>query len=154
MPRVKLFTVDQAEKALPLVKRIVADIVQRVQEREARIIERQKLPDSPTPGSGNEEKAFALEREISQFEDDVKRFQGELEAVGVEIKDYRIGLIDFFSRYDGRIVYLCWKLDEGPTLAWWHDLNGGFRGRQPITPGNRTKFKGLEPGEKFAEIGE
>jgi hypothetical protein len=153
MPRIKLFTVDQAEKALPLVKRIVADIVQRVQEREERVIARQKLPDHPTPGSSNEEKAFALERDILQYEEDVRRFQSELEEIGVELKDYRIGLIDFFSRYDGKIVYLCWKLDEGPALAWWHDLNGGFRGRQPITPVNRTKFKGLEPGEKFVEIG-
>jgi hypothetical protein len=152
MARIKLFSVEQAEKALPFVSRIVGDIVKSVEAREQRISARQKLPAHPTPGSDNEERAFALEREVLQFEDDVRRYQAELDAVGVEIKDYRIGLIDFFSRYDGRIVYLCWKLDEGETLAWWHDLQGGFRGRQPITPSNRTRFKGLQPGEKFVEL--
>jgi len=49
-------------------------------------------------------------------------------------------------------VYLCWKLGEDETLAWWHELSGGFRGRQPITPSNRPRFKGLENGEKFVEL--
>lgn len=152
MPRVKLFTIEQAEKALPLVKRIVEDIVKDFDEREKRLLERQKLPRQPTPGSASEEHAFKLEREMDQYEEEIRRYQEELGLIGVELKDFRAGLIDFFSRYEGRIVYLCWKLDEGETLAWWHDLNAGFRGRQPITPSNRHRFKGLEPGEKFVEI--
>jgi hypothetical protein len=152
--RVKLFTIEQAEKALPLVKRIVADIVRTVEEREKRMLERRGLPQQPMAGSGHEEDAFRLEREMDHLEGDVRRFQGELEAIGVEIKDYRVGLIDFFSRYEGRIVYLCWKLDEGATLSWYHDLRSGFRGRLPITPANRDRFKGLEPGEKFVELKE
>ena len=151
MPRIKLFTIEQAEKALPLVKRIVTDIVQNFEEREKRLLERQKLPQTPTPGSGNEERAFKLEREMDHFEDEIRRFHEELTSIGVDLKDYRVGLIDFFSRYDGRIVYLCWKLDEGETLSWWHDLHAGFRGRQPITPANRHRFKGLEAGESFVE---
>jgi hypothetical protein len=150
--RVKLFTVDQAEKALPLVSRIVGDIVAKVEERELRLLERRKLPQQPTPGSSAEDQAFKLEREMENFENDIKRYQEELATIGVELKDYRMGLIDFFSRYEGRIVYLCWKLDEGKTLAWYHDLHSGFRGRQPITPANRARFKGLEPGEKFVEL--
>ncbi len=152
MPRIKLFTVDQAEKALPLVGRIVGDIVACAGERERRLLERQQLPLQPPPGTQAEERVFQLEREMDQFAEDIRRFQEELEAIGVELKDYHAGLIDFFARYDGRIVYLCWKLGEGNTLAWWHDLESGFRGRQPITPGNRGRFKGLEPGQKFVEL--
>jgi hypothetical protein len=150
--RIKLFSVDEAEKTLPLVKRIVGDIVKTFTEREQRVIERQKLPPHPTPGSSNEERAFQLEREIDNMAGDIARYNEELLGIGVELKDLRIGLIDFFSRYEGRIVYLCWKLDEGETLAWWHDLNKGFRGRQPITPMNRQRFKGLEQGERYVEL--
>jgi len=150
--RIKLFTVDQAEKALPLVRRIVGDIVRLAQEHEVKTLERQKLPEHPTPGSNAEEKAFAIERDILQIEEDVQRCQSELDEIGVELKDYRIGLIDFYSRFEGKVVYLCWKLGEGETLAWWHDLSGGFRGRQPITPDNRARFKGLEAGQKFVEL--
>lgn len=152
MSRVKLFSIDQAEKTLPLVRRIVADIVASFQEREKRMLARQKLPPQPKAGSAAEERAHVLEREMENFEDEIRRYHEELQQIGVELKDFQLGLIDFFSRYDGRIVHLCWKLDEGETLAWWHDLNAGFRGRQPITPGNRSRFKGHEPGERFAEL--
>jgi len=150
--RIKLFTVDEAEKTLPLVRRIVGDIVKTFGEREKRVIERQKLPPTPTPGSAAEERAFQLERDIENLATEIGRYNEELQAIGVELKDLRIGLIDFFSRYDGRIVYLCWKLDEGETLGWWHDLHNGFRGRQPITPMNRLRFKGLAQGERFVEL--
>ena len=152
MPRVKLYTVDQAEKTLPLVKRIVTDIVANFKEREQRLLERQGLPQHPAPGSANEERALKLEQEMDYYENEIQRFHDELEQIGVELKDFQLGLIDFFSRYEGRIVYLCWKLGEGEALAWWHDLRAGFRGRQPITPDNRSRFKGMEPGEKFVEL--
>lgn len=152
MGRVKLFTVDQAERALPLVQRVVSDIVDRFKERETRLVERQRLPLTPAPGSSAEEKALKLEQEMENYENEIRRYHGELEQIGVELKDFQSGLIDFYSRFEGRIVYLCWKLHEGDTLAWWHDLHSGFRGRQPITPVNRSRFRGLEPGEQFIEI--
>ena len=117
-------------------------------EREKRVLERQALAAHPTAGSQAEDQAFQLEREIDNHENDIKRFHAELQTVGAELKDIRTGLLDFYSRYNGRIVYLCWKLDEGNTLSWFHDLQSGFRGRQPITQLNRGSFKGLEPGEK------
>ena len=152
MPQVKLFSIEQAEKALPLVRRIVADVVKSFDEREMRLLERKKLPSRLTPGSDAEARSFKLTQEIEHFEDEVRRFHEELQQIGVELKDVRMGLIDFFSRYEDRVVHLCWKLDEGDTLAWWHDLHSGFRGRQPITPSNRRRFKGLEPGQRFVEI--
>ena len=150
--QIKLYTVDEAERTLPLVKRIVGDIVQTFEAREKQIVELQKLGPNPTPGSNSEEQAFALQNDIDSKAEEIGRFHQELEKIGVELKDVRVGLIDFFSRYDNKVVYLCWRLDEGPTLAWWHDLNGGFRGRKPITPQNRARFHGLPPGVKYLEL--
>ena len=79
------------------------------------------------------------------------RCQGELAAMGIELKDYHTGLLDFYSRYDGRSVFLCWKNDED-SLSHWHDLQAGFQGRQSITPANRQRFKGMEPGQKFVDV--
>ena len=56
----------------------------------------------------------------------------ELEELGVQLKDYERGLIDFPTMRDGRIVLLCWKLDEGDQLEWWHEVEAGFAGRQPL----------------------
>jgi hypothetical protein len=56
----------------------------------------------------------------------------ELEALGVQLKDFERGLIDFPSLRDGRIVLLCWQLGEGDELEWWHDVDAGFAGRTPL----------------------
>jgi hypothetical protein len=63
------------------------------------------------------------------------RFTGivqQIESLGVHIKDFRTGLIDFPYDHDGRIVYLCWRLDED-EIGWWHETDSGFAGRQPLT---------------------
>lgn len=49
------------------------------------------------------------------------------------------GLLDFPTTLDGRWVFLCWQLGE-PEVAYWHELDGGYRGRQPITPEEATRM--------------
>ena len=56
----------------------------------------------------------------------------DLEALGVQLKDFERGLIDFPSLRDGRMVLLCWQMGEGDELEWWHDLDAGFAGRTPL----------------------
>jgi hypothetical protein len=56
---------------------------------------------------------------------------GELDELGVELKDPSTGLIDFRARREGRIVYLCWRLGE-PRIDWWHELDTGFAGRRRL----------------------
>ena len=55
----------------------------------------------------------------------------EVERTGAIIKDFNAGLIDFPHEHEGRIIYLCWKLGED-DLGWWHEVDDGFAGRQPI----------------------
>jgi hypothetical protein len=54
-----------------------------------------------------------------------------LRGVGVEVKSIDQGLVDFPHIRDGRLVYLCWQSGEG-DIAYWHDLDAGFAGRQPL----------------------
>jgi hypothetical protein len=56
----------------------------------------------------------------------------ELEGLGVQLKDFERGLVDFPSLRDGRVVLLCWQLGEGDELEWWHDVDAGFAGRTPL----------------------
>lgn len=56
----------------------------------------------------------------------------ELHELGVQLKDYSRGLIDFPSMRDGRVVLLCWQLGEGDSIEWWHEVEDGFAGRQPL----------------------
>jgi hypothetical protein len=55
--------------------------------------------------------------------------------LGAELKDPRVGLIDFLAQVDGRDVYLCWKLGED-EIAYWHELEAGFAGRQSLLEGS------------------
>jgi hypothetical protein len=55
----------------------------------------------------------------------------EVEQTGAIIKDFDAGLVDFPYEHEDRIVYLCWRLGED-DLAWWHEIEDGFAGRQPI----------------------
>lgn len=142
MASITLYTVEQAEKTLPLVRRVVADIVANFRKYESVRMERFKLGEKLNPGSEQEEAAFALENKLHQLEAEMLRYQSELADLGVELKDFRVGLIDFYSRYKDNLVYLCWKLGESERIEWWHDLHAGFRGRAPITEENRAHFEG------------
>ena len=59
----------------------------------------------------------------------------EIEQSGVHLKDIRLGLVDFPTEKDGEVVYLCWQFGE-PEVAFWHRMEDGFAGRQPL-PGSR-----------------
>ena len=55
----------------------------------------------------------------------------KLAQLDIELKDLQRGLIDFPTMREGRVVYLCWELGE-PEVAYWHELDTGFGGRQPL----------------------
>ena len=63
---------------------------------------------------------------------EIGKITTEIHALGIELKDYTRGLIDFPSMREGRVVLLCWQLGEGNKIEWWHDAEAGFAGRQPL----------------------
>jgi hypothetical protein len=128
----QLFTVDQANRTLPLVRKIVEDIVREHRRWQEGIVELDLLSSSALPQMADP-RVVALERKIQAIAREIDGFQAELEGLGIQLKDRRIGLIDFPSELDGRPVLLCWQLGE-PSLQFWHDLDSGFAGRQPLSP--------------------
>jgi hypothetical protein len=128
----QLFTVEQANRTLPLVRRIVEDIVREHRRWQEAIVELDLLvsgaqADLPDP------RGVALEREIQDIAREIDAFEAELSSLGIQLKDRRIGLIDFPSRLEGRRVLLCWRLGE-PSVQFWHDEDAGYAGRQPLSP--------------------
>ncbi len=128
----QLFTVDHANRTLPLVRRIVEDIVREHRRWQEAIVALDPLV-SGTRADRPDPRAVALEREIQAIARDIDQFQRELESLGIQLKDRRIGLIDFPSEMDGRRVLLCWRLGE-TSVQYWHDENSGYAGRQPLSP--------------------
>jgi hypothetical protein len=133
----RLFTVEQANAMLPLVRAITSDLAslaKDVMERRHRLAlllsGRQLKPNDP------------YSEELAQMEADLERdtlrlqeYVEELRELGVEPKGAVEGLVDFPAQIDGRLVYLCWKLGE-PEVFYWHEVDAGFAGRQPLTAGS------------------
>jgi hypothetical protein len=143
----KYFSVEQANKTLPLVEKIVGDIVRQFQivsnldARLAGVLKRdgKRRGDDPYTEELSHTKA-ELEAEAERLH----AYQQELEHLGVELKGAD-GLCDFPGLKDGREVCLCWRLGE-PSVAYWHEVQAGFDGRQPIAtlnaparPGGRSR---------------
>lgn len=61
----------------------------------------------------------------------LERAVARLDRWGIEVKDPAKGLVDFFHEREGRTVYLCYLLGE-TEVAYWHELDAGFAGRQPL----------------------
>jgi hypothetical protein len=135
----KVFTVEQANAALPLVRAITSDLAELSRD----VIERRERL-SLLLGGRQREKRDLYGEELAHIEEelqrDTERLQGyveELRELGVEPKNPPEGLIDFPAVMDGREVYLCWKLGE-PEVLHWHEREAGFRGRQPLTASATT----------------
>ena len=125
--QMKIFTVQEANALLPNVKVIVGEIQRAHRGLSTYRDEAKKAAEAAEYGGGLTDGvayATALTKLTMQI--------AELEALGVQLKDFERGLVDFPSLRDGRVVLLCWQLGEGDELEWWHDVDAGFAGRTPL----------------------
>ena len=124
----KIFTVQEANALLPDVRKIVGKI-QRAHRKIARYSEdAKKAAEAAERGGGGFTDGVAYAAVLTELTVQIS----ELEALGVQLKDFERGLVDFPSLRDGRVVLLCWQLGEGDELEWWHDVDAGFAGRTPL----------------------
>jgi hypothetical protein len=128
----KYYTPELANRTLPLVRRIVEDIVVQYARWQARVREFEVVSGANSVVAPDP-RAAELEREVSTLAAELESFHRELVALGVESKDYAQGLVDFPAKRDGRTVYLCWRLGE-PAVEFWHEIDAGYAGRQPLDP--------------------
>jgi hypothetical protein len=124
----KLFSVEEANALVPTVRRI-AQAIQRAHARlkASQDGAREAAEAAAQGGGGMPGGARYVEALVALAER-----AGELEALGVQLKDFERGLVDFPSLREGRVVLLCWQLGEGDRVEWWHETEAGFAGRQPL----------------------
>ena len=124
----KIFTLQEANALLPSVRTIVG----RIQRAHRGLVvfrdEAKKASEAAERGGGGITDGVAYAAALTKLTLQI----GELEALGVQLKDFERGLVDFPSLRDGRVVLLCWQMGEGDELEWWHDVDAGFAGRTPL----------------------
>jgi len=122
----KYFRLAEANRALTLVRRIVADIVAEYR-RLRELHETHRAFDA----RGDVPAAERAREEYAAVTDHLAELREELEEIGCELKDYEQGVVDFPARLDGREVLLCWKLGEN-RIEHWHELEATIAERQPM----------------------
>ena len=128
----RIFTVEEANRTLPLVSRIVADLVREHGLWEDKVREFELATVGSTP-ERPDAIADLLQIEAQRLARDIEGYIAELNDLGVVCKGMGTGLVDFRGQIDGRDVYYCWKLGE-PSVMYWHELDAGFVGRQKLHP--------------------
>jgi hypothetical protein len=132
MPR-KYFTPEEANRTLPLVRRIVQDVVDAYREWKESL-GRYELAAAAQQGSeGESAEAVALRERVDEVARTINVYISELEQVGCVLKGFDDGLVDFRGRVEGRDVWLCWRLGE-VGVTHWHDIDEGYRSRRPLEP--------------------
>jgi hypothetical protein len=131
-PAKKFYTIHEANAALPLVGAIVADVVALAAEMRRHYAQIEQVRrDDPDILSDEPDGADEALQALRDGKEKMTSYVRELQQLGVELKDFHTGLIDFRSMLDGREVYLCWRHGES-EVAYWHELDAGFSGRQRL----------------------
>ena len=128
----RLFTVEEANRTLPLIRPIVRDLLHEYTDwQEA--VGRFELAVATGPEVDGVESEMATEAraEVERHAARIDAFLRELAGLGCHFKGFEGGLVDFLSLRDDRPVYLCWRQGEA-SVTHWHELDGGFGGRRPI----------------------
>lgn len=128
------FTVDEAQDLLPVLESLLRSAIESKTLLESVDAELQAIAHKIFVSGGMSLNMVHLASRKAQREKAVQRLKdtmAEIDAMGVQVKDLDIGLLDFPCEVDGRIVLLCWKLGE-KAITHWHGLSEGFAGRKPI----------------------
>ena len=127
----KYFTLEQANRTLPLIRKIVADITTLYSQWRDLVYQYELVAAQARPERGESQQQIDLRQQIEAVAHRMNGFLGELEEVGCVFKGFEEGLVDFYGQLAGRDVFWCWKQGE-TKIDHWHELDAGYAGRQPI----------------------
>jgi hypothetical protein len=125
---IRVFTLSEARSLIPRLRSLLSRVIR---EREVLLDMRVEIDlarEKASEGGGGSPLGSKYLSHLIAFSEAAQ----EIEYLGVHLKDFRTGLVDFPYDRDGRIVYLCWRPDED-EIGWWHETDAGFGGRQPIS---------------------
>lgn len=130
----KTFTLEEANALLPVVESLLGQVIAAKEEAQRLESEIQSLRQRIFLSGGMTVDIAGVARNRTEGEAQVQRAKevlAEMDVIGVQVKDLDTGLLDFPCRVDGELVLLCWRRGES-RIEYWHTLEAGFRGRQPL----------------------
>jgi hypothetical protein len=143
MSEQRIFTIAEVDALIPRLSELVGEQLLRQSEIEQCLAELTRvaggLPRTLDPDAADGEVVARhkaeLRRRIAHYEAGWQ----DIRELGAVVKDPQIGLVDFYGRIDGRTVWLCWRYGE-ESLRYYHELEAGYSGRQPLRPETRARL--------------
>lgn len=129
----KYFTRDEANRTLPLVRRIVQDIVDDYGRWKESLGRYELAAAHQRPEHGESPEAVAARELVDAIAQRINGYVAELEQIGCVLKGFDDGLVDFRGKLDDRDVWLCWRLGE-LGVGHFHEIDEGYRNRRPLEP--------------------
>jgi hypothetical protein len=130
----RIFTVDEANALLPQLRQLLSDL----RAARERLLEAQEALAQRFHGGARSNGHVAPGGDVDRLtaasndaQADIGRAVSAIAELGCELKDPDRGMVDFRAMHDGHVVYLCW-LQHEPEVLFWHELDAGYRGRQPL----------------------
>ena len=131
----KYFTIDEAEELLPNVERILRRTIKLNKALDLlSSIEIEVYDDD----YDNLRRITKLNKHFHKLSYEFYANIEKIEDIGCIIKDLEIGIIDFYSEFEGGEIFLCWKLGE-KKIKFWHEADSGYEGRRPILDLSRNR---------------
>ena len=130
----KTFSLDEAQSLLPILESLLRRAIDAKAAAAAVETEMQLLSQNIFLSGGMLVDVAAIARKrmaqraaVQQAQDAIQ----EIDSIGVQVKDLEKGLLDFPCQIGDQVVLLCWMLGE-PKIDFWHTVEAGFQGRQPL----------------------
>jgi hypothetical protein len=130
----RTFTREEAEVLLPEVDRLLAE-AQKLVETLATTEQEEQAAQWKPRANGRvhlEPVGEVLESGRRSVARQLRLLIERIQGMGIVVRDIRTGLIDFPSLREGRVVNLCWRRGEPLEIRFWHEIEAGFGGRQPL----------------------
>jgi hypothetical protein len=134
--RLRTYTVEEANRELPRVRPIVAQIAELSAMRPD-LEEQLRMAEyaAQRPGANGQARERDDQKQardaVQGAEEELLKAVLNLNSLGIQLKGPLEGLIDFPSYRDGELVELCWKLGE-EKVEHWHRVGEGFGGRKRL----------------------
>ena len=130
----KTFTLEEAQSLLPVLESLLKRALEGKQSAEEVDTGLSDLARRIYLSGGMRVDVGAVARQRAEIEAHLQRVResiAEIDSIGVQVKDFEAGLLDFPCRLDDQVVLLCWRIGE-TSIDHWHTVDSGFGGRQPV----------------------
>lgn len=139
----RVFTIAEVNALIPTLSTLVGQQLREQSEIEHGLGElTRRLGVTPQTLDADRSDSQEVGRLKRELRDRIERYESgwrRVQTLGGVIKDPQTGLVDFYGRIDGRLVWLCWRYGED-SLGYYHELESGYAGRKPLTPDVRRQL--------------